>query len=508
MDKMLASDPSKIFALSRRDDYDPALQSVHGNIYPEDIRPPDRVVARLRLRGRSDELENVRVWRLSPLGVELLVEEPHPYYKATPIDLELVIAGQRSAFEGLVVDVVSQTAGNSILGIRLVKKATVRGYSENRRVSDRWLCADDFLPTCIAPTPGRLDDFIYFKIRDFSSKGLQLTCSLRNKFLVPGMQLSVTVVFPMAQTAQFSIEIQRVSIGSFEGRDRVVVGATYSKLSKLAKAIIGQYLIQFSNVQTLEELREADLVPERVSLGIDFHNVRSETDYFSVLELRHLAHEQDGNLKDGVGKEELADIYDARSRLIIGKYRGTVVATARVRFPSSQEDQESPTGFFWGKALPRQDLAIEVSRVATHPGFRRSDLLAALFRYSYLTTVQSDRPWVVMSCLDKMSSFYQRLGFKSTGIRYNEEFWRDDRTLNIMVANVADLVLGKNVSPMYWNFVWRKVAEHYIENNLIALTGVDRARLFFYRSLGLLGMGILRSLASAFRMRLSSSKIK
>jgi len=39
------------------------------------------------------------------------------------------------------------------------------------------------------------------------------------------------------------------------------------------------------------------------------------------------------------------------------------------------------------------------------PGFRRNDLLAALFRYAYMTVVQRDRPWVIMSCLDHMVPF-------------------------------------------------------------------------------------------------------
>ncbi len=505
MDKPRSLEPSEIFALSRRELHDPALQAVHGPIFPEDIRPVDRVLARLRVRGAAEELKAARVWRLSPLGVELIVDPTQSYDNTTPIDLELVIAGQRSTFEGLVVDTVAQMSGQRILGIRLVRRTASNLPGHNRRSGDRWLCADDFLPTCIAPTPGRIDDFVYFKIRDFSAAGLQLSCSLRNKFLAPGMHLNLTAVFPMAQTAQFGIEIQRVSIGSFEGKDRLTVGASFRKLTPVAKAIIGQYLIQFSNVETLDDLRKADFSPGRVSPGIDFYNVRSESDYLSVLRLRYMAHEKDGNLNEGVSPNQLADLYDAESRLIVGKYRGVVVATARVRFPSTGEKQEAAEGYLWTKALPRKDQVVEVSRVATHPSFRRNDLLAALFRYCYLATVQNDRPWVVMSCLDHMVSFYSRLGFSPTGIRYTEPHWRADRILNLMIANVNDIVLGKGVSPLYWNSVWRSLADHYIANNLISVTGIDRARLVLLKMIGSTGISALSYMLRSLQMRIRST---
>jgi len=425
----------------------------------------------------------MRVWRLSPLGVELVNESAESFEKGDAIDLEIVISGQRTLFEGLVVDVVHGEESDLVIGIRLSKKVSLQAPSGNRRSGERWLCSDDFLPTCVAPTPGRFDDFMYFQIRDISADGLQLGCSLRNKFLIPGMRLGLTAVFPMAQMAQIEVEIVRVGLSSSGGRDKLVLGTRFCGLSDFARMVLGQYIIQFSNVESLDELRAASLAPRKVSMGVDFYNLKTEADYALMLELRHLAHSRDGNLKDGAQVDDLADINDARSRIVIGKHKGRVVATVRIRFNELDEPMEHEAYLPWPKTLPRRDQIIEISRVATHPGFRKNDLLAALFRYAFVAVVQRDRPWVVMSCLDHMVPFYSKLGFSNTGLRHTEPQWREDRVLNVMIANAFDLILGRGVSPVYWNFVWKDIAKHHRSHGLVQVSGIDRTRLMAYEAL-------------------------
>ncbi len=297
------------------------------------------------------------------------------------------------------------------------------------------------------------------------------------------MRISLTTVFPMAQVVQIEVEIVRVAIAAFAGRDRLVLGTRYRSISDHAKAVIGQYVLQFSNVDTPTDLKEVGFAPKNVSLGVDFYNLKSEEDYRAVLELRYLAHSVDGNLEEGATPEDLADLNDARSRIVVGKYRGRVVATSRIRFNELDEPMEHEAFLEWPKTLPRRDQIVEVSRVATHPGFRRNDLLAALFRYSYINLIQSDRPWVIMSCLDHMVPFYEKIGFRHTGLRHTEPQWKSDRVLNIMIVNTFELMMGRGVNPFYWNVLWREVAQYLSAEALIEPTGIDRARLMVFRAL-------------------------
>jgi predicted GNAT family N-acyltransferase len=471
--------------LSRRSNNGPNFSDIHGEIHPADIRAKERVLARIRPRKGDSAFESVRVWRLSPLGIELVADSLDLHLeKGQPIDLELVVAGQRTVFEGLVVDVVGNHDGIGFLGVRLSRKLVSAVPGVERRTGERWLCSDDFLPTCVAPTPGRFDDFMYFQVRDISADGLQLSCSLRNKFLIPGMRFSLTTVFPMAQVIALDVEVVRVSIAAYAGRDRLVIGTKFKSLPEHARSILGQYILQFGNVETLEDLRKVGLAPKSVSLGVDFYNLKSEDDYRAVLDLRLLAHTRDGNIGEGGSADDLADINDARARIIVGKYKGRTVATARVRFNDLDEPLEHEEFVEWPKSLPRRDQIVEISRVATHPDFRKNDLLAALFRYCYLNVVQSDRPWVVISCLDHMVSFYEKIGFSQTGLRHTEPLWKSDRVLNILIININELIVGRGVNPFYWNIMWRDVAQYMSSQSAIDPTGIDKIRLIAYRAFG------------------------
>jgi len=495
---------TEIQQLSRRSSYSLDFSGIHEKIDPADIRNHERVLARIRHRSSGGSFEEIRVWRLSPLGVELVADSlVEDYAKGDSIDLEIILSGQRTLFEGLVVDLVLNNQGVSVLGIRLSRKVESAVPGVDRRIGERWICSDEFLPTCVAPTPGRFDDFMYFQVRDISADGLQLSCSLRNKFLIAGMRISLTTVFPMAQVIQLEVEVVRVGIAAFAGRDRLVVGTKFMAISDHARSILGQYILQFGNVDTLEDLKKVGLAPKSVSLGVDFYNLKTEEDYQAVLDLRFLAHSTDGNLKEDAVREDLADLNDARSRIIIGKYHGRTVATSRVRFNELDEPMEHESYVEWPKTLPRRDQIVEVSRVATHPDFRRNDLLAALFRYSYLNLVQRDRPWIVISCLDNMVKFYEKIGFVHTGLRHREPLWKDDRVLNVMIINTFELIVGRGVNPFYWNIMWRDVAQYLSAQAVIEPNGVDQMRLMAYRM-----FGPISSIAMQFRQLMRPRKKK
>ncbi len=470
---------------TRRSKFDVDFRAIHSAIHPSDIRDTDRVLGRIRRRdSAAGEFISIRVWKLSPLGVELVQPEgEQTFQKGDQVDLEITLAGQRTRFEGLVVDLVETAESIELLGIRLSKRSEEGLPQDDRRRATRWLCSDEFLPTCMAPTPGRFDDFVYFQIRDISTDGMQLVCSLRNKFLIAGMRLRIIAVFPMGSVTNLQVEITRVGITSIGGKDKLVVGARFIELSGFARQAIGQYLIQFGDVESLEALRSEGLAPKSVSLGVDFYILKSEQDYLEVLELRRLSHSLDGNLKFEVSAFDMGDINDARARIVVGKYRGKVVATARVRYNELDEPLEHEAHVVWPKELPRRDQIIEVSRVATHPDYRRNDLLAALFRFSCQNCVQPERPWVVVSCLDHMVPFYKKIGFHQTGLRHTEPIWKDDRVLNIMIVNISEMVLGRDVNPLYWNMLWKDLADLLMEQQAVTPTGLDKVRLLAYRSL-------------------------
>lgn len=420
---------------------------------------------------------------MSPLGIELV----HPaagtdFKKGDSIDLEITISGQRMYFEGLVVDLVEENEHIKLLGVRLSRRFE-RNDTDDRRKTPRWLCSDDYFPTCVALSPGKINDYMLFQVRDVSLNGMQLICSLRNKFLIPDMKLRLTVSFPTIGDFVAVVKVARVGFATDTGKDKLSVGVRFLKVSDYMRKIMGQYLVQFSNVESLEELRHLGFRPNSVSKAVDFYYLKTELDYREVLKLRRLAHEADENLRDiQISDGDMGDIHDTQARILVGKHDGKIVATARIRFNSLDEPLEHEQFVDWPDQLPRRDLIIEVSRVCVHPEFRKGDLLAGLFQFACATCIQPERPWVVIGSWIEMVPFYKKIGFRETGLRHEEEVWNAEQ--HLLIGNATDAMLGRGVNPIYWNLIWRMVSDHTIENGLIQPRGLDLLRLIVYRALG------------------------
>jgi predicted GNAT family N-acyltransferase len=422
------------------------------------------------------------VWRLSPLGIELIAPTGSvSYSRGDSIDLEVVVAGHRSFYEGLVVDIVDIRGDMSVFGLRLSRRDEPSSSTKERRQSNRWICSEEFLPGAVAPVPGRFDDFMHFKVRDISENGLQLSTSLRNKFLLQGMKLPLSVGFPMGSVVQIDVTIVRVSLQRFGSEDRLVVGTRFKKISDLARKVLGQYLIQFSNAESLEAVKSAGFSPVSVARGTSFYYLKSEEDFREVLNLRLLANEQARQLGTISKPEDTGDMNDMRGRILVARRNDRVIGTARFRFPQLDEPLEYEEYLKWPSSLPRRDELIEVSRLATDPEFRASDLLAGMFKYACSTCITPERPWLIMSCMAKYRPFYEKIGLQDTGLQYKDPHWSNP--LHIMIADSYGTIKGKHVNPLYWNLIWKDVAEFLASNELVSFTSRDKARIIAYRSL-------------------------
>lgn len=468
-----------------RDRYDLDFRELHQIIRPGEVRSSDRIIARVRKRDASTGYETLKVWKLSPLGIELDdPEEASKYSKGDPVDLEITIDGERSFYEGLVVDVVQQNELIRLLGIRLGVQTSDGQTSHDRRKAPRWMCSDEFCPSAMCTSPGVANDFTQFQIRDISKDGMQLVCSLRNKYLLPGRKLQLTCNFPMVGEFVVPVKIARVSLTALQGKDKLSVGVEFMQITDHIQKTLAQYLIQFSNVETLQELRIAGFTPASVSKAVDFYYLKSEEDYKKVLDLRLAAHQYDRNILEDleVTPEDLGDIEDSRSRIIVGIYRDRIVATGRIRYNDMDSPLEHEKYVEWPTTLPRREQIMEISRVCTDPEFRRGDLLAGLFQFICATCIQTHKPYVLIGSWPEMRQFYEKIGFKDTGLSHTEPMWKSKQ--HLMIGHSVDTMLGRDVGPVYWNLIWRVASEHTIRNGLIQPAGLDSFRLRMYRFLG------------------------
>lgn len=464
-----------------RDRFDLDFSLVHDKVYPTDVREHDRVLARVRKRNSSDDFAPIRVWKLSPLGVELVNSSELELKKSDKIDLQLIIGGHRSEFRGLVVDLVQSNGEISLAGVRLSESPSSRPAQDEQRRSVRWICSEDFYPTCVAPTPGRFNEYMYFQIRDISREGLQLKCSLRNKYLIPGTQLNLTASFPMIGNATVTAQVTRVGVTSERDKDYLVVGTEYLELASSARSVIGQYLLQFSNAETVSDLKDAGFFPSSLAKGTDFYFLKSEADYEAVLDLRLKAHKGAGTIDQSLRPSDMSDRYDSSSRIIVGKHRDNIIASARVRFGSLNEPMEHETYVDWPSNAPRRDSIFEITRVCTDPDYRRQDLLAGLLRFIGTTCIQPQRPWCLISSTEGLAPFYEKIGLSQTGLTYTHPVYKGLQY--VMLTNALEVMKAKHVHPLYWNAIWSEVYTYLVDTGVIVPEPMDHARVRAFRSL-------------------------
>jgi len=458
------------------------FRQLHEAVFPADVREGENLKASFRVSSDSSrDYISARVWRLSPVGVELLVDKQAVPQKTDLVDLTLVIGGQRTLFEGVVVEVLAEQDEKVRLGVRL-SKLTTSEYSSERRRASRWDCSGQYHPTAVAQNPVKFNDYLYFKVKDISVTGLQLITSLRNKFIVPGMRFNLQASLPMIGQVEFGIEITRIGFTLDNGKDYLTIGSNFTNISQSSKNIIGQYLLQFGQNVSLQELKDNNFHPKSIASAIEYSFVKSDEDYRAVLQLRLEAYSSAGKTNESTTKEDMADIFDSRSRILIGKLNGEIVASTRLTYAELNEKLELDSDLAWHSDFPRREEVVEVSKTCTSPRYRGADVLISLFHQVAIASVQSKRHWIIIGATPDILSMYTRIGLRDTGIEYTHKKY-NDLPHKVLLGHTPSVMKGIGVGPIYWHAVWKDVAKHLSDNDYIPLDGMSMARISTYKLL-------------------------
>lgn len=430
-------------------------EAIHGAVVPADVRPGDPVAALVRAPGRSRRATPAQVWRVSPLGVEL-VRPAELGVAGVGEELELLLRIGRStaAFPSLPVISTCSELGRELLGLTWAPRtADAPACAEHRR-APRWACEGEYLPTGIAPSPARYGDFVFFRVVDVSWRGMRLETSLRNKLLVPGVALDATCTFPTQDQGQVHLGLRVVHSRVVRRGEKLVlsVGVQYGAGAARARETIGQYLLQFGSGATVSELCAAGFRIPASSRALDFGSVRTAEEYDDVLRLRRLAYVHARKLSEDTKDVDMADGFDRRSRILVARHRGRAVATSRLMFPESTTDRLNHDEFLTlPPDLPPRDQLVEVFKTCTHPAYRGSDLFSTFLQHIGLTILQAGRRYALMSATDALARVYERFGFRRVGVSYEHPRMRLRH--HLMLLDVASVVAARRIGPIAWNLV-------------------------------------------------------
>ena len=419
----------------------------------------------------------------SPLGIRLLLPaaESGGYCVGACVEVKAALSdGLSSIYRGVVASASMHTSQSRELGVRITQRTGPRISHLERRREVRWLCSDEFLPTGIAANPSRSNDFLLFQILDISRRGMRLLTSLRNNFIVRGMRLDVIVSFPMVAQISLRLHVQNVSFVSRNEKEYLSIGAQIETLQPREAGVVGQYMAQFGDVDSLREFKDAGFAQSPLRRSLDFSVVRTERDYREVLNLRYLAYLADGKIPSSSTVNDVSDIHDSRARILICKYRGKAIATARLAFHELGDITEHEEFIAWPSAFPRRDDAVEVTRACTHPDYRGVGLFFALLRHIVTSSVQAGRTWVITSSTEDLVPLYKFVGMKEAGVAFNHPELNNLKHV-MLTGSIPDALSGRSVGPVAWSQVWKDalsyVPPHQIDNGTIS-----KVRLAFYRA--------------------------
>lgn len=473
-----------------------ADKSLHGSFFPSDVYPGEDVFAVVRKISQSDLSIplRLRVWRLSPLGVELLSEASpsETIQNGCAVSFSLHMGASSVDMDGTVVEIESDPNGSQLLAIRFVSQSVEPvTRNEERRQSRRWICHDMYLPTCVWKHPARFNEFVFGRIRDVSAGGARIVTSLRNKFLVRGMEASMTFNFPLIGQFQTSAIISNLAVTTELGKDYLSIGVEFPHLTAMDKEVIAQYLNQFGQGATPSQLIRSGLVPSSISDSVSYSFVRTEEEFSEVLELRRSGYVASKKVPPNTSAKEMGTSYDARSRIIIGRYQGKVIATAALVFHEYHDRMEIEEDVEWPQEFPRKENCVEVIRLCTHASFRGTDVVMSLFNFVGLTVAQSGRPFIVFGATDGLLPLYKRMGAEPTKLVYEHRHLNSTKH-TVVIVDVAAVITGRTSGPVAWNVVWRDVNRFLVDHGVLKLNRKDRIRVFIYQLLGFFSYTVRR----------------
>lgn len=473
--------------------------AVHSPFMPTEVRKGDGIEGEITLTFQDVRVtRSIDVWTMSPLGIEF-VSDLEGITTGTEVALTLKVLEQECRFHGLLVSSAGVAAGKRIYGIRWCTPPSEERVGE-RRTSKRWVCSPEFMPSGMAPNPAKFDDYLLFRVKDLSLKGMQIQTSLRNKLLVPGMRISSTIHFPLFGQLQVGLRIVNANVVSEGGKDFLSLGTEIVDADQSVREIMGQYILQFGTGASVTELKQNQFPIRSVIRSLEFSYVRTAEDFREVLKLRKLCYSLAGKVSAEHTIEQLSDGFDTRSRILMVHYRGELVGTARITYPERDTITEHEQYVPFPDHFPPREKMVDASRLCTHPDYRGSDLILAMIRNICMATVPAGRRWIIGSSTEKLLPLYQAVGLRSTGVRYSHKELGSSDHIIFMIDTHAVLE-GRQINPIVWNAMYADFAAYFASRGIVRYSPATLARQSLLRLLGPISKAIFYKRLRAPRKR-------
>jgi len=328
-------------------------------------------------------------------------------------------------------------------------------------------------PTLVVADPLDPNRQIFLAVENFSKHGMQVSTSISNKHLLPGMALpSSSLQIPGQQSLLVDLEIRNTRLDSSNpDRPSLMAGLSITNVPKEFGPSVKAYLTSLGptvNAPSEEHQAEGDLRKinetfegKEIKSSLSFRIVKTAKDYEQVLKLRFLGYSKHGKVKPGQTWKSQGEGLESEGVIIAAYAAGKVVGSMELRF----WDGDKPFRFIKkadlqeNQSLRGRNL-VEVNKLVVHPDAQGSDIVLGLIQKIHSTLLTRGTPDVILCATDKLVPLYMRIGGKKIGLRIphptiSSEF------LNLMMIK-RDVYLGVDrFNPYAWEQIYGTVHNAY-----------------------------------------------
>ena len=240
----------------------------------------------------------------------------------------------------------------------------------------------EWFPTIVARDPLRLDLTAHFRVTRVVGNRVLLDTSLSNRHLLRGLRLrEAWLVLPGAGPARADLTL--TSFGVLDGR--LCAWAELDGLDEAGRTMLAQFLSyalhHTQDAVCAQVIRRLSGLP-RVGPAVRVETLATAADYEALLGVRLRAYQHADIAGPEVMAQDMADEYDRRSIIMVGKVDGVVVATARLI-----RCNETGECFLFEEDIPFEALGnrkrsefLELSRLAVEPDVQGTDIVIKLMK--------------------------------------------------------------------------------------------------------------------------------
>ena len=349
---------------------------------------------------------------MTPYGFGILVYQNIPEQILSEVCKIQIDKGQNFpiTLSGVIVN-RTQNVKNGVKYVRLGISILQKDLHKTERKSERLPVSQFFPPTASSAHPLLFCETMFFRVVDFSPKGMGLVTSLANKVLLKGLNLDLNLHLPKVGTSNVNVEIRNVVLQ----QDRFLLNTIFKPPALRIHDSICRYLLLCDGSLSPKILKRMGFrLTNAITAMFDYATL---ADLDEICKLRHAAYGVANPNIVELDPKDMLDRFDENARHLIYRANGKIIAAARAIFNNGIKSNSEIFGKY--SAILDVDIweepFIEISKYCVSPHYRNTDLANSLLNQVFRIAFESGNQSIVATCEPKLFNYWKKIGYHQIG---------------------------------------------------------------------------------------------